>query len=314
MSTPVLILDRFTKWNADFDIRKWNQFLLSSNILIKARTQECYYPEHWTTLSIKCAFNGSEYYLKDGCRYRVDEGRYMLMNFGETYESYIDSDTVVESFTIFFNPAFVSSAISSMFTPEDMLLDDPARVITDPAAVNFIQKIHRYEGDFSARLLAIKNAECTEPEEINNGLSELLQILLHSQKEVRTQISRISKVRSSTKHEIYKRLIKAKDIIDSNYNSKITVSDIAAAVCMNEFHFIREFKKYIKQTPHQYIASARIEAAKKLLETSDLSVTDIAINSGFEYLSSFTRHFKQKVQISPEKYRTISYKRTLSRA
>lgn len=312
MSAPVLILDRFTKWSADFDIKKWNQFLLSSNIIIKARTQECYYPKHWTTLSIKCAFNGSEYYLKDGCRYRVDDMRFMLMNFGDIYESYIDSDTMVESFTIFFNPSFVNKAITSIISSDDKLLDDHTVFTSDTSALNFIKKLHRYEGNFSQKLLEIKNSETPETEDINSSLSELLNMMLYSQKEVNDKIAKISKVKASTKFEIYKRLERAKDIIDSGYNDKITVSQTATEVCMNEFHFIREFRKHYKQTPHQYISASRIENAKKLLETTDKPVTEIALGLGFEYLSSFTKMFTKKVRISPEKYRSQFYKKTLN--
>ncbi len=309
-SAPVLILNKFTKWSDNFDTGKWDNFLLSSNIIVSAKSSECFYPAHWTTLSIKCAFNGSEYYVRDKYRLRVDDSRFMVMNFGEVYESYIDSDTEVESFTIFFSPDFVKKTIGCLITSDDRLLDNYSNSKTVYDTINFHEKLHCYNNKLSQWLLDLKNSVNygAGTALVNEKLSFMLEELLLSHRDMQREINSLPKAKLSTKIEIYKRLTIAKDIMDSNFSEKISLNELARNVCMNEYHFLREFKKYFRLTPHKYIMERRIEEAKSLLENTGKSITEIALSVGFEYLSSFTKLFTKRLQISPEKYRLLSNK------
>ena len=58
------------------------------------------------------------------------------------------------------------------------------------------------------------------------------------------------------------------------------------------------------ETPHQYLTRRRIERAQDLLLQSDMTVTNICLDVGFESLGSFSTLFRRHLGISPERYRT----------
>lgn len=68
-------------------------------------------------------------------------------------------------------------------------------------------------------------------------------------------------------------------------------------------HLSRSLKNYYGVTPSEFIADLRLEYAVNLLLTSNLSVTDICFESGFENLSWFYKQFRQKYGETPADYR-----------
>jgi AraC-like DNA-binding protein len=104
------------------------------------------------------------------------------------------------------------------------------------------------------------------------------------------------------------RLRMARAYLDSNYTSAITIQHVSQETALSPYHFIRLFCRVYKQTPHQYIIQRRIERAKELLRSSDLSVTEICLEIGFESLGSFSTRFRKTAGLSPSEYRKKSTK------
>ena len=100
-----------------------------------------------------------------------------------------------------------------------------------------------------------------------------------------------------------KRLRLALDYIHSHLHTDIALADIADVVGVSQYHFARLFKNAVGQAPHQYLISQRIEEAKRLLQTSDLSIGEIAYTLGFDSHSRFTTHFRRRLGISPSEFR-----------
>lgn len=97
----------------------------------------------------------------------------------------------------------------------------------------------------------------------------------------------------------------AKSYIDANYTKKITLEEVAEHVHVSLSQFNRSFKKYYRETPYQYLLNLKLEAAKILLSTSNLSVKKIALDLGFCDEHYFSNLFRQKVGVSPSKYSTF---------
>ena len=91
--------------------------------------------------------------------------------------------------------------------------------------------------------------------------------------------------------------------VNKNFMNKITLSDAAESVCLSDFHFSREFKKYSGLTFFDYLKSFRINYAQYLLLSSDQSITDIAFQCGFNNLKTFNRQFHSITGASPSHYR-----------
>jgi len=71
------------------------------------------------------------------------------------------------------------------------------------------------------------------------------------------------------------------------------------------FHFAREFKRTAGITPHRYILRKRVERAEALVGGSDLSLSEIAIASGFSDQSHLTRRFRQMLGATPKEVRWL---------
>lgn len=107
---------------------------------------------------------------------------------------------------------------------------------------------------------------------------------------------------------LYKRLVQAKLFMDTHYGEAIDLNQIADEACFSKFHFIRLFKSIYGKTPHQYLISVRVEAARRLLATGH-SVRDTCFRVGFESRSSFTGLFRQYAGCTPSAYQRTARKR-----
>jgi AraC family transcriptional regulator len=79
------------------------------------------------------------------------------------------------------------------------------------------------------------------------------------------------------------------------------LSQLAEAVGLSPFHFVRIFKAVTRTTPHQMVMEGRLAVACQLLRAGG-SVTDACLDSGFNNLSHFTRLFKRRFGVSPSRY------------
>jgi len=111
--------------------------------------------------------------------------------------------------------------------------------------------------------------------------------------------------------DTYRRLIRAREFIDQCYNLPIDLDKISGEACLSRYHFLRLFRRAFNQTPHQYLIHRRIEAAKELLSSSGLRVTDVCFEVGFESLGSFSSLFHKHVGHPPITYRAIIFERKL---
>src|SRR6185503_15411870 len=115
------------------------------------------------------------------------------------------------------------------------------------------------------------------------------------------------------KPDTYRRLMRAREFIDSSYQLPLDLEQISRAACLSRFHFLRLFRTAFNKTPHQYLTHRRIEKAKELLSSSRLTVTDVCFEVGFESLGSFSSLFHKHVGHPPITYRAIVFERRLAR-
>lgn len=88
-----------------------------------------------------------------------------------------------------------------------------------------------------------------------------------------------------------------------NRFDKITLSQAASTANLSKEAFCRFFKLRTRKTFTQYLIQLRINEAQKLLQETDMGISEIACQVGFENLSYFNRSFKTIVGISPREFR-----------
>jgi AraC-like DNA-binding protein len=103
--------------------------------------------------------------------------------------------------------------------------------------------------------------------------------------------------------ELNRRMLRARDAIDRAYANPLDIPHLAQVASVSEAHFIRTFKATFGETPHRYLQRRRVERAIFMLRESDRSVTDVCMEVGFTSLGTFSRTFRDIVQVTPSEYR-----------
>jgi transcriptional regulator GlxA family with amidase domain len=102
---------------------------------------------------------------------------------------------------------------------------------------------------------------------------------------------------------LLRRLLRARDKMDSASHEEWPVSRLARVSGVSEAHFARCFKDAFGAPPHRYLLTRRIERAKALLRDTDLPVTEIAFHTGWNSLGTFGRVFRDITGESPSALR-----------
>ena len=105
-------------------------------------------------------------------------------------------------------------------------------------------------------------------------------------------------------------LRRARDLMDRDYAEPLDLDAMAGEAGYSRFHFARAFATAYGETPRAYLTRRRIERAKTLLRTANLSVTEICLLVGFASLGSFSARFRQLVGQPPREYRADAVART----
>jgi len=91
--------------------------------------------------------------------------------------------------------------------------------------------------------------------------------------------------------------------IDAHYTEQLPLRRLAAMLHLSPYHLQRTFKRLVGCTPTEYIRKLRLDAAAKLLLTTNLPISDIAGRAGFANSASFSTIFQKQYGITPSAYR-----------
>ena len=95
----------------------------------------------------------------------------------------------------------------------------------------------------------------------------------------------------------------AQRYIESNYDSNLSINDIAERVNISSRSFLRRFKKATANTPLEYLQRVKIEAAKKKLESSTMNIQEVMFDVGYSDEKAFRNTFRKYSGLSPLEYR-----------
>jgi AraC-like DNA-binding protein len=98
-------------------------------------------------------------------------------------------------------------------------------------------------------------------------------------------------------------LRRAKDFVDRSYAQPLDVAALARRAHVSSAHFSRRFKEAYGESPHQYVLTRRVERAQELLRNTDLRVSEICLEVGFQSLGSFSSAFHRVTGTTPTAYR-----------
>jgi AraC family transcriptional regulator len=93
------------------------------------------------------------------------------------------------------------------------------------------------------------------------------------------------------------------ELMHARLSEDISLDDLAAEARLSVFHFARIFKQSVGVPPRVYLTRLRVDKASELLEQTDLSVTEIALEVGYSSNQVLARVFLQHQHMSPTDYR-----------
>lgn len=97
----------------------------------------------------------------------------------------------------------------------------------------------------------------------------------------------------------------AREYLLKHFNENISLGQLAAHCFVSPFHFSRIFKTITGESPHQYLTKVRLTHAKMRLVETNLPVTDIAYECGFNSAEHFVTAYKKYYNISPSSFRNV---------
>jgi AraC family transcriptional regulator len=92
----------------------------------------------------------------------------------------------------------------------------------------------------------------------------------------------------------------------AHVSDPLSLDEMAEIACLSPFHFNRMFRALIGIPPGEFFAALRLDAAKRLLLTTSLSVTDVCFDLGYSSLGTFVTRFKQLIGLSPLQLRQLA--------
>lgn len=110
----------------------------------------------------------------------------------------------------------------------------------------------------------------------------------------------------TVKNEKYEKIKSALMLIEENYASHFTLSELAASCGMSPNYFCRFFKEMTQKTPFDYINIYRINVACEMIAAGQRNITEVAFACGFNDLSYFIKIFKRYKGVSPKAYLKVT--------
>lgn len=143
-------------------------------------------------------------------------------------------------------------------------------------------------------LLELMRTAMEEPD--YPGALYLLLVLHYIEQECIAESSAVARPHNKTVERICAYLA-------ANYRQKFSLSEVAARFYLSPYYLSRLFKRVTGQSIVDYINNRRIEAAQKLLETTELSISAVAEQTGFASAAHFRRVFREVMGTGPLQYR-----------
>jgi AraC-like DNA-binding protein len=126
----------------------------------------------------------------------------------------------------------------------------------------------------------------------------LLLAMLAAEPAQRERATCINSVKASTREELTRRVLLATDFLLSSYTEPLALDDLAHAAHLSKFHLVRLFKQVHGTSPHAYLQAKRAKVARRLIESTDLELNEIAARAGFGSRWTMFRQLRKQFRMS----------------
>ncbi|HPG41268.1 MAG TPA: AraC family transcriptional regulator [bacterium] len=253
-------------------------------------------PNYHDFYEISYFYSGQGIYQVGDTKFPIKPGAIVLIQSGQMHNVEADNNDSVKTASIYFYPELI-------YHPGAYTYEHNYLLPFIHPDLNKVMPFHETDLGLSFRDLFIEmnNELVNKPNfyqlSLKSRLCEILLIFLKKMNPITKPPS------SGYPLNRINRLKKVFDYIGDEYSFAITLEQMAEKACMSPAYFCRYFKKVTGLSPNHYILRYRIDKAKELLITSDLSITEIAFKIGFNSSSYFDRIFQRFTTLSPSQFR-----------
>jgi AraC-like DNA-binding protein len=280
------------------------------NAILWGRAKQYHVAEFPGPLSIKSVVRGSGVWETAEAERVVDSASYLVLNAGRPYSITIDAHEIVETFCLFFRAGFAEDVNRVERGAPTALLDEPTDYGSKRAPLEFFETLYPHDAEVSP-LLSRMHQRISDKSATDAWLEDQFFAVARAMLKVRgrseKQAARIPAKKMSTRQELYRRLLRGKDYLDSFFAGEVQLQHPASAACVSPYHFHRLFREVFHETPNQYLQRRRLTRARRLLASTDQSVTEICLAVGFESMTSFSALFRRTFGHSPREYRSLLF-------
>jgi len=260
-------------------------------------------------LSLKVVLKGEALYEVDRRQLTVDENRLLMLNDAQEYRILINSPFKAETLIVFFDNQMVTDVLHRFGQSSEGLLDNPF----SPAITPYTFNLHTLDLEEALRQKLLHLKQAITQDTPMPSLRESLFFLLHDLRTIEAGASSralsLPAIKTSTRYEIARRLLLARDYLHANKSEAITLEAVAHAAMLSPNHLLRNFCVYFGCTPIQYLTRLRMKTAEQLLQHSTMPITEISQAAGFESLGAFSWAFKKMTGKAPREYRGVRSKK-----
>ncbi len=269
------------------------------NCIVWGRVRHADFGPCTHTLSIRAAWGGVEHCRVDDRTIGVDDDNFLILNHGRIYSSSICSNQPVESLAICFSPRLVE------------------QIHFEGRSSQFLEHLRPHDSVVSPVLHSIRSAlarGCEDESWYDAQLTLLLARMRVHLEQLLDRVDSLALMRAATRREVFGRVARATDLLHGNYANGVDLSELAQTACLSKYHFLRLFKLVHGMTPHTYLQRKRVAAAVRLLESTRLTVREVALNVGFADDSTLVRQMRRWTRHTPGQVRAGALSAPVGRA
>lgn len=218
--------------------------------------------------------------------YKFLPGEFMIINIQEPHAAQFYEELGSEMLVLQFEPFVISTSFSLLFESKYIIPFLQHEVL--------FSRLIKVEDEY--KLKSLINGIFTEFKSKNVGYELNIKGDIYKIFSWLIRNNHISTL-SNSNHLL--RLKKLFDYVEHNYNEKITNEMAAIMVNMSYHYFCRFFKKTTGKTFTQYLNYVRLHEAESLLLSSNNTIVEIALSTGFNSVSYFNRLFKKEKGLPP---------------
>ena len=136
--------------------------------------------------------------------------------------------------------------------------------------------------------------------------SLLLRFFVILGRTVVTEAGKFPEFSPSKQQEYIEKFMSICSYINDHCSEPLQIDELARLAGFSRYHFSRLFKQFTGLSCHEYLTGRRLAHAERLLLSPNLSITEVAMHSGWGSLSTFNRLFREKNGCTPSSYRSLN--------